>query len=215
MITLYNGGGSMTGQELYDGVARAVEAAKPAQEYCFVGIQHWSTCMTKAEWSGWMQAIGSFVALLIAIGIPAFNARSTKARNFGQARHAIAALGGTINAIESVAAVQGTLSHALRAARNNFSDLGKMWDEVRSSDLPPDARPAWVALRVLLAGLIAMTKEMQSPPDERFAEADRVYLQETKADILRLGASFARHDPSILNAAKRRIGRLLRAEPAP
>lgn len=56
----------MTAQELYDGVARAVEAAKPAQEYCFLWIDHWSTCMTKAEWSGWMQAVFSVAAILAA-----------------------------------------------------------------------------------------------------------------------------------------------------
>jgi hypothetical protein len=60
----------MDADQLAEGIARAVEAAKPAQEYCFLWIDHWSMCMTKAEWSGWMQAIGSVVALLIAIWIP-------------------------------------------------------------------------------------------------------------------------------------------------
>ncbi|RYE40801.1 MAG: hypothetical protein EOP24_39535 [Hyphomicrobiales bacterium] len=59
----------MTAQDLYDGMSRAVEAAKPAQEYCLKVLdQQWWTCLTKAEWSGWMQAISS----VAAIGIAAF-----------------------------------------------------------------------------------------------------------------------------------------------
>lgn len=37
---------------------------KGADEFCLLGIQHWSTCMTKSEWSGWMQAVFSVVAIL-------------------------------------------------------------------------------------------------------------------------------------------------------
>ena len=42
------------------------------EEYCFLWITHWSTCMTKAEWSGWVQAVGAIVALAVAIGLAAF-----------------------------------------------------------------------------------------------------------------------------------------------
>lgn len=57
----------MDANQLVEGLARAVEMAKPAQEYCFLGIQHWSTCMTKVEWSGWMQAIFSVLAILVSV----------------------------------------------------------------------------------------------------------------------------------------------------
>lgn len=55
----------MTAQEVYDGLARAVEAAKPAQEYCVLWFwtDWWPMCMTKAEWSGWMQAVFSVAAI--------------------------------------------------------------------------------------------------------------------------------------------------------
>ncbi len=39
-------------------------------EFCLFGLQHWSSCMTKAEWSGWAQAVGATVAVLIAIAVP-------------------------------------------------------------------------------------------------------------------------------------------------
>ncbi|WP_157759999.1 hypothetical protein [Delftia acidovorans] len=48
----------MDAVDIYNGIARAVEAAKPAQEYCFFWIPHWSTCLTKSEWASWIQAFG-------------------------------------------------------------------------------------------------------------------------------------------------------------
>ena len=64
-ITLYNRGGSMTAQ---DGMVRAVEAAQSAQEYCLLWFwtDWWPMCMTKAEWSGWMQAVFSALAIYAA-----------------------------------------------------------------------------------------------------------------------------------------------------
>lgn len=35
-----------------------------APEYCFLWIDWWPLCMTKAEWSGWVQAIGAVIAIL-------------------------------------------------------------------------------------------------------------------------------------------------------
>ena len=37
------------------------------QDYCFLWINHWSTCMTKSEWSSWIQAIGSISAILLSV----------------------------------------------------------------------------------------------------------------------------------------------------
>lgn len=45
-------------------------------EYCFLAVDHWSTCMSKAEWSGWMQAIFSVAAICAAIGIAWWQRRS-------------------------------------------------------------------------------------------------------------------------------------------
>lgn len=59
----------MDANQLIKGIGDAAAAAKSPQEYCFLWIDWWPTCMTKAEWSGWMQAIGSAIALMVAIGI--------------------------------------------------------------------------------------------------------------------------------------------------
>lgn len=60
----------MESNQLLDGLARAVEAAKPAQEYCLrVLDQRWWSCLTKAEWSGWMQAIFSVLAIFVSVAL--------------------------------------------------------------------------------------------------------------------------------------------------
>lgn len=43
-------------------------APAPASELCVIGIE-WA-CLSAGEWAAWVQAIGSFVALAIAIAIP-------------------------------------------------------------------------------------------------------------------------------------------------
>lgn len=55
----------MEANQLIKALGDAAAAVKPPQEYCFLWIDWWATCMTKAEWSGWMQAIGAVVALFL------------------------------------------------------------------------------------------------------------------------------------------------------
>jgi len=49
--------------QMANAVAAAVVASKPPQEYCLLWIDSWATCMTKGEWSGWMQALGAVAAI--------------------------------------------------------------------------------------------------------------------------------------------------------
>lgn len=50
----------------------------PAPEYCVLWIQWWPLCMTKAEWSGWVQAIGSIAALVAGVLIVRWQLRRQK-----------------------------------------------------------------------------------------------------------------------------------------
>lgn len=68
----------METDQLIKALARAVESAKPAQEYCFFWIDWWATCMTKAEWSGWMQAIGAVLAIGFSGAVAAMQIRAAR-----------------------------------------------------------------------------------------------------------------------------------------
>lgn len=41
--------------------------AKEPIEYCFLWINWWATCLTKAEWAGWAQALGTIAAVGVAV----------------------------------------------------------------------------------------------------------------------------------------------------
>lgn len=64
----------MNADQVIESIGNVVAAAKPAQEYCLFYWDVWPMCMTKAEWSGWMQAIG----VLATIGSLAFSIFSEK-----------------------------------------------------------------------------------------------------------------------------------------
>lgn len=40
----------------------------PTPEYCLFWVDWWPICMTKGEWSGWVQAVGSVIAIMAAAG---------------------------------------------------------------------------------------------------------------------------------------------------
>lgn len=66
--------------QLIDGIGAATAAAKPVQEYCLLFINWWPMCMTKSEWSGWVQSFGVVFALgapLIKWRIDLFRAKPT------------------------------------------------------------------------------------------------------------------------------------------
>lgn len=54
--------------QLAEAIALAVEAAKPAPEYCW-GLLDWSVCMSKSEWAAWVQAVFSLIAIGAAFGV--------------------------------------------------------------------------------------------------------------------------------------------------
>jgi len=64
----------------------------PAPEFCFLAIDWWPFCMTKAEWSGWVQAIFSVVAIVAAFAISEIQQCRQQKASFVQRREASAAL---------------------------------------------------------------------------------------------------------------------------
>lgn len=53
--------------QFIESIVRAVKGAESSPEFCLRFFeQRWWSCMTKAEWSGWMQAVFSVVAIFAA-----------------------------------------------------------------------------------------------------------------------------------------------------
>lgn len=78
-------------------------------EYCLLWIDWWAFCMTKAEWSGWMQAIFSVIAIAAAglfAYLPIEEARRNAARARQEGRRAL---------VEVVAHLAGMLTGEIAA----------------------------------------------------------------------------------------------------
>lgn len=147
----------MDANQLTDALARSMEGAKPAQEYCFLWIDWWPMCMTKSEWSGWMQAIGSLVALVIAIGLPYWQARQSHRKNHRLAKHCLLQQCALLHAIRTTSASVGP-REALYRSRESVETLSLTYQEVRASELPVEALPSWLCARTTagqLSSLIA------------------------------------------------------------
>jgi hypothetical protein len=47
-------------------------------EYCLLYVNHWALCMTKAEWSGWVQAVGAIAAIAGAATVARYQMRQSE-----------------------------------------------------------------------------------------------------------------------------------------
>lgn len=57
----------MNADQVIEGIGNAVAGAKPSQEYCLLWVDYWPLCMTKSEWAGWVQAVGSVLAIVVGV----------------------------------------------------------------------------------------------------------------------------------------------------
>lgn len=55
----------MDAQQLFDGIARAVELAKPADQLCLIKNESYHLCMNLTEGAAWFQAIFAIFAILV------------------------------------------------------------------------------------------------------------------------------------------------------
>lgn len=144
----------MDTDKLMKALGDAAAAARPSQEYCLFWYDSWATCMTKAEWSGWMQAIGALVALLVAIGIPLLQKMHADAAQFEQARQCLLIQCALIDAIRTNVRqdVRGARS-AVVAAQENCANLLARYREVRTPPLGLEQMAAWVGAQATAARL--------------------------------------------------------------
>jgi hypothetical protein len=117
-------------------------------EYCLFGLDHWSLCMQKTEWSGWAQAFGSLLALAIAIWIPAKARRDV--RKDAKAA-ALAYCGQVLIAAQGLhAACEKQNWSSFCAIRKVLQDAGKVGLAIPVGSLNVDALIPFLSLRTAL-----------------------------------------------------------------
>jgi len=117
--------GQMDANQLIKALGDAAGAAKPPQEYCLLWVDTWATCMTKAEWSGWMQAIGAVLAVAFAGAIAAKQIKAARidAENDRHEARRLAANLRQLDDLKRSEMLMAILSVALQASRSMQTKL--------------------------------------------------------------------------------------------
>lgn len=124
----------------------------PTPEYCLLWIDWWPLCMTKGEWSGWMQAIGAAIAILAAAAIAAYQAGH--ARKLEDEKRTAAEIQ-RLNIVKALAVRCFTLASDVVKA---VDDLSQQTIEVVSPELMRDAGGTLLGLPIfdVPGGIVAL-----------------------------------------------------------
>ena len=153
----------METSQLIKALADAANAAKPPQEYCLLWIDWWPLCMTKAEWSGWMQVIGALSALGIAITLPYWQKRVADRESFNRARQCLLMQCGVIDELLKVATAAGDRPRqALRHSLNLCANLAAMHEEVRLPHTSLRQLANWRTSRVTIDQLVELVGKIRA-----------------------------------------------------
>jgi len=176
--------------EIYSGIANAIEMTKPAQEYCLKFVsQTWRTCMTKAEWSGWMQAIFSVIAI-IAVFIVATCQRRQALKDDQEKKISLlrACLKVVLDARFALNDVERKISGESKrppsSSRARIDSLERTVQIILTKDIPEEAvKPLLIVLREIAYTKRAIDESSHRAPDP-MSEASKKAESRTKVVAL-------------------------------
>lgn len=119
-------------------------------EYCLMWINHWATCMPRAEWSAWTQAVGAVVALAIALWIAWWQAALLRRT---QQHHAQVLIDAALGAIEHHAhqLAQLTNSQSVVIDSKFLRNAAPPFDGLMGAPLPKRiVKNLWASRQLLL-----------------------------------------------------------------
>ena len=156
----------------------------PTPEYCFLSINWWPLCMTKAEWSGWIQAIFSVVAILAAFAISEIQQRRLRKASNEQLLEARLALTRACyltcdEAVQTIGYVarrfNERLGQHLRLRSERVTELLATFQTLLGKDVPPEVlRDVLTIQRELSYTLIALSQLQNARVTfERMAKAQK------------------------------------------
>lgn len=100
-----------------------------APEYCLFWIDHWALCMPRADWAAWVQAVGSVVAILVAVAVASQQYRSNLKTERGRDAGPIDALAYLLNECDRlVSSANAMMNDAVLAADRAAPDWAARGD---------------------------------------------------------------------------------------
>lgn len=189
----------MKTEQIIEGIGKAVAATKTSQEYCLFWWDWWPMCMTKAEWSGWMQAVGTFAAIVFAIALPFLQNKVQRARSFVMARHSLVQLVATYEAIQIEIRKGQEAKKVIAASNANIDSLFKAFDAINVAELPVEGLPSWWSAR-------ANAMQLKSLQDNFGADAGFVIvIDQYKSTAKACLTDFGDREPRIFGIRARSV----------
>ncbi len=136
----------MNTSQLAEAIGVAAAAAKPPQEYCLLWINWWPTCMTKSEWSGWLQFVGSILALFIAISIPYYQNIVNRKKNIEMAKQCLQHQCGAITALMATIENQN-IRLCVNSVKETLNTVCRSFEMVSAPELSQEYLPTWFAAK--------------------------------------------------------------------
>lgn len=150
----------MDADQLISGIGSAVASAQ-SQNHCFV----W--CMTKSEWSSWVQAIGSVIALFVAIWIARTPIRTEKKGAVINARHFVISL---IEATQGLTCgVQANKKGVIALTNVALNESIAAIRLIRPEVFPPDVMHAFINLKLMAVQISVTAKAYEERSNEKNA----------------------------------------------
>ena len=120
-------------------------------EFCLFAIDWWATCMTKAEWSGWVQAAGSIVAIFAAYFLADQSYKRTKRDERDGALVLALEFGGAFLAVINGVLLTFDKNGPLRILdlKHTLREAAEMGLEVRAGVLPSHLIPSMFHLKTM------------------------------------------------------------------
>lgn len=137
----------------------------PTPEYCLFWVDWWPICMTKGEWSGWVQAVGSVIAIMAAASAVWWQVHT---------QHRLSSLERTAEAVRLLKIV-GQFVFEVRAKL-------RLMDE---DDLP-QLRRDWASVEAPVAALDAIPFDRYPVEDASFAVASALLSYRFMRDAYKL-----------------------------
>lgn len=139
-------------------------------------IQQWWSCMTKAEWAGWMQFIGAITAVAVAFSIARYQFVIERRRDKRLAESLIVPFAGALHAVKEKLPPNGTRSFwDMRLTRMLLESELKRSDSVPLHALTSSSHYGLYAYRLIAMQLIeafkiaeATTENVTDPRPESY-----------------------------------------------
>lgn len=135
-------------------------------------IQEWWSCMPRSEWSGWVQAFGSVLAIFVAIWISGYPLRAEKKNSVIQSR--IAAKG-IVDCVQGISyGLQKNVPGMISTGFIGLKDFLSICNSIKIELFPEKAAQWFIGMKVNTAIVFEVTNDYLNNPN---SEKEKAFIK--------------------------------------